>query len=78
MPAPRFQAVRSGRLLDIAGHRSDYSDILIEGNVIREIGAAGMAGLIYATSLPLATRIYEHLRNCINIYKQLRTFTSIY
>ena len=43
MTAPRFQVVRGGRLLDIAGHKADFSDILIEGDVIREIGAPGMA-----------------------------------
>ncbi|MEE2980869.1 MAG: amidohydrolase family protein [Pseudomonadota bacterium] len=57
MPAPRFQAVRSGRLLDIAGHRSDYSDILIEGNVIREIGAAGMAAPEDAREVDAAQRL---------------------
>lgn len=43
MTAPYFQAVRGGRRLDIAGHRADFSDILIEDDVIREIGAPGMA-----------------------------------
>ena len=43
MAAPRFQAVRGGRLLDIAGHRAAFTDILIEDDVIREIGAPGMA-----------------------------------
>ncbi len=38
-----FQIVRGGRLLDIAGHGAAFTDILIEGDVIREIGAPGMA-----------------------------------
>ena len=34
----RFTAIRNGRMLDIAGHRADVADILIEGDIIREIG----------------------------------------
>ena len=43
MTEPDFQIVRGGRLLDIAGHRAEPKDILIEGDTIREIGAPGMA-----------------------------------
>jgi 5-methylthioadenosine/S-adenosylhomocysteine deaminase len=34
--------IRGGRLLDIAAHRADPADILIEGDTIREVGAPGM------------------------------------
>ena len=43
MSEPDFLVVRGGRLLDIAGHGAPFSDILIEGDVIREIGAPPMA-----------------------------------
>ena len=39
MSGTKFQVDRGGRLLDIAGHTSEFSDILIEGDTIREIGA---------------------------------------
>jgi guanine deaminase len=42
MPAGSM-IIRNGRLLDIAGHRADPADILIEGDTIREIGPPGLA-----------------------------------
>ena len=39
----RYQAIRNGKLLDIAGHRADPADILLEGDVIKEIGPPGFA-----------------------------------
>ncbi|MFQ5958589.1 MAG: amidohydrolase family protein, partial [Alphaproteobacteria bacterium] len=41
--APGFQVVRGGRLLDAARRGAAPADILIEGDTIREIGAAGMS-----------------------------------
>lgn len=38
-----FQVIRGGRLLDIAARTAERADILIRGNVIAEIGAAGLA-----------------------------------
>ena len=38
-----FTVVRHGRVLDIAAHRADLADILIEGDTIREIGPPGLA-----------------------------------
>jgi len=35
--------IRGGRLLDIGAHRADLTDILVEGNTIRDIGAPGLA-----------------------------------
>ena len=37
-----FTIIRGGRLLDAARHRLDRTDILIEGDTIREIGKPGM------------------------------------
>jgi len=42
MPENRLTAVRHGRLLDIRGHCADPADILIEGDVIREIAGPGL------------------------------------
>ena len=41
--ARRYRVVRGGRLLDIAGHKADFADILIDGDTIREVGPAGLA-----------------------------------
>jgi 5-methylthioadenosine/S-adenosylhomocysteine deaminase len=39
----RTTIVRGGRVLDIAGHRAEPADVLIEGGIIRDIGRTGMA-----------------------------------
>ncbi len=57
MTAPRFQVARGGRLLDIAGHRAEFSDILIEGDVIREIGSPGMTVPEDAQAIDAARRL---------------------
>jgi cytosine/adenosine deaminase-related metal-dependent hydrolase len=38
----RATVVRGGRLLDIAGHRAEPADVLIESGIVREIGRPGM------------------------------------
>ena len=38
-----FQIIRGGRLLDIAARTAEFADILVEGNTISAIGAAGLA-----------------------------------
>ncbi|MGE3701997.1 MAG: amidohydrolase family protein [Hyphomicrobiaceae bacterium] len=38
-----FTIIRNGRVLDIPGHRANPSDILIEGDTIREVGPPGLA-----------------------------------
>jgi 5-methylthioadenosine/S-adenosylhomocysteine deaminase len=38
-----FTVIRHGRVLDIAAHRADPADILIEADTIREIGPPGLA-----------------------------------
>jgi len=43
MTLSRMSVIRGGRLLDIAGHRAEPSDILIEGDTVREIGPPGLA-----------------------------------
>ena len=38
-----FKIIRGGRLLDVRGRRAEPADILVEGDLIREIGPPGMA-----------------------------------
>ncbi len=38
-----LQVIRNGLVLDIAGRKADKADLLIEGDVIRKVGAPGMA-----------------------------------
>jgi len=42
MDERRFKIIRNGRMLDIKRHRAEPADLLIEGDVIREIGPSGM------------------------------------
>lgn len=43
MAEHRFKVFRGGKLLDISGRRVADADLLIEGDLIREIGVPGMA-----------------------------------
>jgi len=42
--------IRGGRVIDLAGHRADAVDILVEGGVIREVGRPGMPAPAHATT----------------------------
>lgn len=40
--ADEYQIIRGGRLLDIAARTAEHAEILIRGNMIAEIGSAGL------------------------------------
>jgi 5-methylthioadenosine/S-adenosylhomocysteine deaminase len=40
---PAHTIIRGGRLLDVAGHAAPFTDILLDGDTIREIGRPGLA-----------------------------------
>ncbi len=43
MPTSEFKVIRGGQLLDIEGRTSRPTDILVEGDAVREAGAPGLA-----------------------------------
>ncbi|MDH3476552.1 MAG: amidohydrolase family protein [Rhodospirillales bacterium] len=43
MTAPRYSVIRGGALLDHRAHRTVATDILIEGDTVRELGPPGLA-----------------------------------
>ena len=49
--------IRGGRLLDAAAHRAEPADVLVDGNVIREIGRPGMAAPEGAVTLDARDRL---------------------
>jgi 5-methylthioadenosine/S-adenosylhomocysteine deaminase len=53
----RATVVRDGRVLDIAGHRAEAADLLIEGGIIREIGRPGMAAPADAAAIDARERL---------------------
>jgi 5-methylthioadenosine/S-adenosylhomocysteine deaminase len=53
----QFQIIRNGRLLDISNHRAEPADILVEDDVIREIGPRGMPGPNGAATIDATMRL---------------------
>ncbi|MGH7391474.1 MAG: amidohydrolase [Candidatus Rokuibacteriota bacterium] len=49
--------VRGGSVLDIAGHRAEPADVLIEGDTIREIGRPGLAAPPGAVTIDARDRL---------------------
>lgn len=49
--------VRGGRLLDVAGHRAEPADLLIEDGTIRQIGPPGLAAPTDAVALAARDRL---------------------
>ena len=49
--------IRGGRVLDVAGHRAEPADVLVDGAVIREIGRPGMAAPEGASVLDARDRL---------------------
>jgi cytosine/adenosine deaminase-related metal-dependent hydrolase len=52
-----FTVIRGGRVLDIAGHRAEPADVLIDGDTIREIGRPGLAAPQGARTLDARDRL---------------------
>ena len=52
-----FQIIRGGRLLDIAARTAEFADILVEGNTISAIGAAGLAAPDGAVEIDASDRM---------------------
>ena len=52
MGQPGFKVIRGGRVLDLEKAKSEPTDILIEGDTIREIGAPGMEAPAGAVVVP--------------------------
>ena len=49
--------IRGGRLLDIAAHRAEAADVLIEGDTFREVGAPGLAAPEGASRIDAGDRL---------------------
>jgi 5-methylthioadenosine/S-adenosylhomocysteine deaminase len=57
MASSAFKIIRGGRLLEIAAHRAELADVLIEDDTIREIGRPGMAAPEGATPIDADDRV---------------------
>ncbi len=56
-PNARYTVIRGGRILDIRRHRADRSDILVDGDIILEIGHPDMAVPAGAAELDASDRL---------------------
>ena len=57
MQDPGYKVIRGARLLDGASHLGDHADILIEGDLIREIGPPGLAAPYDARAIDASDRL---------------------
>jgi len=57
MTTPTSTIIRGGRVLDIAQHRAEPADVLVDGDTIREIGPPGLAAPAAARTLDARDRL---------------------
>ena len=54
---PETLVIRGGRVVEPRSHKSDFADLLVEGDTIREIGPPGLAAPASAKTVDAAGKL---------------------